>query len=374
MDEKYRTCTQCIMDTSDPNIIFDENGVCNHCHEYKDLINSKNYLNKKQPNSLEKIVNKIKMAGKGKKYDCLIGVSGGVDSTYTAYIVKELGLRPLAIHLDNGWDSELAVDNIEKTLKKLNINLHTYVLDWEEFKDLQLSFLKASTPDLEIPTDHALIAIHYKAAVNNGLKYIISGHNVATESGGSAAWSQGHGDWLYIKGIQKKFGTKKLKTFFHYGPWRFFYYALIKKLKWIPILDYLDYNKKNVTEILQKKLGWRYYGGKHYKSVYTRFYQGYILPKKFGFNKRKAHLSSLIWSGQMSRQEALAELAKNDYPDELQQADKEYVIKKLGISTEEFERIMTLPSKTFWNYLSYKKILSKFRLLMAIYRKIRIHQ
>jgi len=370
--KKYQICTRCIMDTSDPDIIFDENGVCNHCYKYKQLINSKQYLMKKQPGALEQIVKKMKKSGRGKKYDCIIGVSGGIDSTYTAYKVKEFGLRPLAIHLDNGWNSELAVYNIKKTLKKLNIDLCTYIVDWEEFKDLQLSFLKASTPDSEIPTDHALLAVHYKAAIDNDIKYIISGHNTATESGGSAAWSQGHGDWLYVKNIQKKFGTKKLKTFFHYGPWRFFYYTLIKKLKWITILDYLeDYNKKEVMKTLQKQLDWQDYGGKHYESIYTRFFQGHILPKKFGFDKRRANLSSLIWSEQISRREALAEITQKDYSPELQQADKEYIIKKLGISPNKFEKIMKLPPKTFWGYPSYKKKFSKYKWLISIYHSLK---
>jgi len=355
------------MDTTDPDIYFDEKGVCSHCYNYKKTIDSEIYRKKKETGSLEKMVGEIKKGGREKRYDCIIGVSGGVDSTYTAYMVKKLGLKPLAVHMDNGWNSELSVSNIEKVLKKLDIDLYTHVLDWNEFKDLQLSFLKSSTPDIEIPTDHALRSVLYFVAVKENVKFIISGRNTATEGGGVAAWSQGHGDWLYIKSIQKLFGTKPLKKFLHYDPIKFFYYTIIKKIKWIQLLDYLDYNKKTVMSFLEKELGWQNYGGKHYESIYTRFYQGYILPKKFGFNKKRLHLSSLIWSNQISREEALKEMEKNDYPQELQQEDKNFVVKKLNISNEDFENIMKQPPKSFWDYPSYKKFFYRYKWLVKIY-------
>lgn len=367
MVKDYRICTRCIMDTSDPDIGFDEKGVCSHCHKYEDVIQGKSYLKKKEPGALESLIDEIKRKGKGKAYDCVIGVSGGVDSTYTAYVTKKLGLRPLAVHLDNGWDSELAVSNIEKTLKTLQIDLKTYVIDWEEFRDLQLAFLKASTPDSEIPTDHAILAVLYQVAASQNVGYILSGHNTATEGGGVAAWSQGHGDWRYIRSIQKKFGTKPLRSFPRFGPFRFVYYTVIKRMKWIQILDYLDYEKKSALETLQKELCWKYYGAKHYESIYTRFFQGYILPRKFGFDKKRIHLSSLIWSGQMSREAAQEEFAKNDYPPDLKEQDKEFVIKKLEISKEEFEQMMRLQPKSFWDYPSYKKIFHKYNWFMSVY-------
>jgi len=359
------------MDTTDPEIQFDNNGVCSHCHKYETIINSNSYQKKKAQAALENVIEEIKRKGQNKNYDCIIGVSGGVDSTYTAYLVKRLGLRPLAVHLDNGWDSELAVTNIKKTLDKLGIDLYTYVIDWEEFRDLQLSFLKASTPDSEIPTDHAILAVLYQVAVRENVQMIISGHNTATEGGGVASWSQGHADWGYIKNLQNTFGQKQLRTFPHYGPLVFGYYALIKRLKWIQLLDYIDYDKKSAMTTLEKELGWVYYGGKHYESVYTRFYQGYILPNKFGFNKKRLHLSSLIWSAQMSRESALKEMVINDYTWELQQQDKEFVIKKLGISGEEFERIMNQPPKSFWDYPSYKKIFYRFKWIVRFYHSIK---
>jgi N-acetyl sugar amidotransferase len=370
MTKDYRICTRCIMDTSDPDIWFDEKGVCSHCYRYTGVLQSKSYCKKRESGALERLIEDINRKGREKTYDCVIGVSGGVDSTYTAYLTKKLGLRPLAVHLDNGWDSELAVSNIEKALRTLDIDLYTYVIDWEEFRDLQLAFLKASTPDSEIPTDHAILAVLYVVAARENVQYILSGHNTATEGGGVAAWSQGHGDWRYIKNVQKQFGTRSLKSFPHYGPLRFVYYNVLKKIQWIQILDYIDYDKESALETLQNDLCWKYYGAKHYESIYTRFFQGYILPRKFGYDKKRAHLSSLIWSGQMSREEAQAELAKNDYPNDLQEQDKEFVIKKLKISKEEFEQIMELPPKSFWNFPSYKKIFQKYKWLMSLYHSL----
>ena len=354
------------MDTTDPDIKFDEEGICSHCYRYENIINSELYKKKKIKGALEELIKEIKKRGKGKKCDCIIGVSGGVDSTYTIYMAKKMGLKPLAVHMDNGWNSELSVDNIHKTLKTLGVDLYTLVLDWEEFKDLQLSFLKSSTPDIEIPTDHALRSVLYYVVAKENIRFIISGRNTATEGGGVAAWSQGHGDWLYIKSIQRLFGTKKLKKFPHYNLVNFFYYSVIKKIKWIQFLDYLEYNKKEVVEVLQKELGWRVYGGKHYESIYTRFYQGYILPEKFDFHKKRLHLSSLVWSGQISREEAIREMGKNDYPDDIQKQDREFVIKKLGIFEEEFKNIMEQAPKTFWDYPSYKKTFYKHKLIIKI--------
>jgi len=359
------------MDTTDPDIRFDDNGLCSHCHHYESIIQSESYLEKREDGALDRLVVEIKGKGANKKYDCIIGVSGGVDSTYVAHIVEKLGLRPLAVHLDNGWNSDMAVSNMKKTFEKLDIDLRNYDADCEEFYDLQLAFLKASTPDSEIPTDHALLAALYEVAARENIQFILSGHNTGTEGGGVAAWSQGHGDWGYIKGVYKKFGNgTTLKSFPHYGPFRFIYYTLIKKIKWIQILDYLDYDKKDVMTILENELDWKYYGGKHYESIYTRFVQGYILPNKFGFDKRRLHLSSLIWSGQISRDDALEEMTKPDYPAELQDQDREFVEGKLGISHEEFEQIMNSSVKSFWDYPSYKKKF-KNKQLLSVYHSLK---
>lgn len=364
----YRVCSRCVMDTTDPDIMFDENGVCNHCHQYDLDIRRKVFTGETGHRRLQEIVNQIKRDGANRDYDCIIGISGGVDSTYVAYKVKELGLRPLAVHLDNGWDSELAVQNIERTLKTLSIDLHTHVIDWEEFKDLQLAFLRASTPDSEIPTDHAIFSLMYQMAEKVGVKYLVTGGNTRTESHLPRAWSQGHLDWKYIKSVHQRFGTVELKTFPHMNLWKYFW--LRETRQWVEILNYLDYVKKDALQVLEQELGWRYYGGKHYESIYTRFYQGYILPRKFGFDKRKMHLSSLICSGEVTRAEACEELKKEPYPVELQEEDKAYVIKKFGLTEAEFEEIMNLPKKTFRDYPSYHKFFqsSVYKNLRAIYR------
>ncbi|HUV60020.1 MAG TPA: N-acetyl sugar amidotransferase [Desulfatiglandales bacterium] len=370
MTQTYQICTKCIMDTTDPDIWFDDDGGCSHCHHYESIIQGESYLKKREDGALDRLLAEIKGKGANKKHDCIIGVSGGVDSTYVAYTVKKLGLQPLAVHLDNGWNSEMAVSNMKKTLEKLDIDLYNYEADYAEFYDLQLAFLKASTPDSEIPTDHALLAALYEVAARENIQFILSGHNTATEGGGVAAWSQGHADWGYVKAVHKQFGKKSLRTFPHCGIRQFIYYSIIKRIKWIPILDYLDYDKKDTMTILENELDWKYYGGKHYESIYTRFCQGYILPKKFGFDKRRLHLSSLIWSGQMSRDDALEEMTKPDYPLELQEQDRRLVEEKLGISHEEFEKIMCEPPKSFWDYPSYKKIF-KNKQILSVYHALK---
>lgn len=352
----YQICTRCIMDTSDPDIVFDERGICNHCHavEKRLAMYPHNLSSTEKRRELENMVATIKAKGQRQPYDCVIGISGGVDSTYVAYLTKKLGLRPLAVHLDNGWNSELAVHNIEKICKKIGIDLYTYVLDWEEFRDLQVAFLKASTPDSEIPTDHAIHGMLYTIAAQKNIQYMIIGCNFATESILPPAWSHGHYDWKYIASIHKQFGKVPLNTFPNLRLSKWFYCKMIKGIRYFTILDYIDYVKEDAVQILEQELGWQNYGGKHHESVYTKFFQAYILPKKFGFDKRRMHLSSLICAGQISREEALQEMERVVYTERECEEEKTYVLKKLGLSSEEFERIMQLPPKTFWNYPSYE--------------------
>jgi len=350
---EYKMCTRCVMDTTDPDIVFDSNGVCNHCTKalelYKEITSDKSRETK-----LQALIKEIKNKGVNSKYDCIIGISGGVDSTYVAHIVKELGLRPLAVHLDNGWDSELAVSNVEKVLKGLDIDLFTYVLDWEEFKNFQLSFVKASVPHCEHPTDHAIVAILYRIAKMHNVKYIIYGSNTSTESIAVKSWSGGQLDWKYLKNIQKRFGEVKLKNYPHVSGFGLIYFRKMKKIRTINILDYVDYNKERAMEFLQNKLGWVYYGGKHHESIYTKFFQTYILPHKFNIDKRKTHLSSLICNGELTREEALSELSLEMIPADQVENDKEYVCKKLGISEEQFDIYMNEPVKVFSDYPSYE--------------------
>lgn len=373
MQNEYRICARCLMDTSDPEIQFDEHGVCNHCHDYDRLIKQRIIKGAAGLLYLEKLVEQIKQAGRGKPYDCLMGVSGGVDSTYVAYVAKrKFGLRPLAVHMDNGWDSELAVKNIEETLKRLDIDLFTKVLDWEEFKDLQLAFLRASTPDSEIPSDHAIWAVIGDMAEKLKVRYILTGFNVRTETHLPRAWSQGHFDWGYIQNVHKQFGKGGLKTFPHQG--FITYYRRLLGLQRIDILNYLDYNKQEAMQLLENELGWKYYGGKHHESIYTRFYQGYILPQKFGYDKRRSHLSSQICSGEITRELALAELQEPAYSPSVQEEDREYVAKKLGLIDQEFDAIMNLPKKKFLDYPSYTRVLQgpllkgMYNSLLKLYR------
>ncbi len=350
---EYRICARCVMDTTDPEITFDENGICIRCHEYDQMVRYEVFTGEIGRRKLEKMIERIKRDGAGKKYDCLIGVSGGVDSTFVAYKVKQYGLRPLAVHLDNGWDSELAVANIQKTLAKLEIDLYTHVIDWEEFKDLQISFLKASTPDSEIPSDHAIVTLMYQLADQFDIKYVISGRNIRTETHVAPTWSMGHSDWKYIESVHKQFGTTPLLTYPHRSAEE--EQKFRDKQVWFDILNYVDFVKKDAMKIMEKELGWQYYGGKHYESIYTRFFQGYILPAKFGYDKRKGHLSSLICSGEITREDALEELKKPTYSPALQEEDREYVIKKLGLAQEEFDAIMVAPLKSIYDYPSYAR-------------------
>lgn len=365
-------CVKCVMDTTDPNIAFDGSGVCNHCREYEERVKRQVASGGQGRRILKRIVEKIKEDGANREYDCIIGVSGGVDSTFVAYKVKGLGLRPLAVHLDNGWDSELAVKNIQNVLELLDIDLYTYVLDWEEFKDLQLSFLKASTPDSEIPTDHAIVALLRMMTKKMRVRYIIMGSNVRTETHVPDAWSQGHIDWRYIRSVHRQFGSVPLRSFPHSGLWAFQRDRLTGR-KWINILDYVDYVKRDAMQVLQSELGWKYYGGKHHESIYTRFYQGYILPRKFGYDKRKSHCSSLICSGEMTREEALKELKADTYPSVLQEEDRVYVIKKLGLTERGFDEIMRRPKKTYEDYPSYRRLYSNpvYHSARALYRRLR---
>jgi N-acetyl sugar amidotransferase len=347
---EYKICTRCIMDTSDPDIYFNNEGICNHCERYDIELPKRVFKGEEGKTKLDFLVDKIKKTGKNKDYDCIIGVSGGVDSTYVAYLCKQLGLRPLAIHFDNGWNSDLAVTNIKKVLDGLNIDLYTYVIDWEEFRSLQRSFLKVSTADSEVPTDHAISALLFREASNRNIKYIISGMNFATESIGVPAWSYGHSDWKYIKSVHKIFENTSLKSYPHFSFINLFYWTYIKGVRTVSILNYIEYNKKEVMDLLQNVLGWVYYGGKHYESIYTRFFQGYILPAKFNIDKRRGHLSDFINSGQLSRAQALIEIAEEGYPSQLFEEDKVFVMKKLGFSEREFGEIMNAPIKSFRDY------------------------
>ncbi|MEM4260505.1 MAG: N-acetyl sugar amidotransferase [Candidatus Woesearchaeota archaeon] len=361
MEREYQICKRCVMDTTDPDIVFDENGFCNHCTNAIKRLNEIYFIDPlEKKKKLEKIVEKIKSEGKNKKYDCVIGLSGGVDSSYLAYIVvKELGLRPLAIHVDNGWNSELAVMNIENIVNKLGIDLITYVIDWEEFKELQKAYLKSSVIDLEVLSDNAIVVAIYRIMKRYKQKYFLIGFNLAAESIMPSSWLYSPKyDSLNILSIYKKFGNSlKLKTYPLFNLWEYIYYRFLDNSTSVNILDLVEYNKKSAVETLEKELDWRQYGAKHHESKITEYYQAYILPTKFNVDKRKAHLSSLICSKQITRNEALKELSKPLYDKEKFFIDKEYFLKKLDFDEEEFNDIMNNPPILHYNYPSWNKII-----------------
>ena len=350
-------CVRCVMnDSVDRTLVLDAAGVCHHCLRYDALLPRRVRSGAAGKEYLERRVEQIRAAGRGLDYDCVLGVSGGADSTFVAYLVKEMGLRALAVHLDNGWNSELAVANIRGALDWLGMDLDTEVLDWPEFRDLQLAFLKASTPDGEIPTDHAIQALLWRSAVKHGTKTIISGMNFRTEAFSNPEWAYGHSDWTYIRDVHRKHGTVPLKHYPHYGLGHLLYLNA-RGVRTLSILNYVDHDKASATRTITDKLGWRDYGGKHHESVYTRFFQGYVLPTKFGIDKRYAHLSDLVKSGQLDRDAAKAELQTPPYPVELQQQDLVFVTKKLGLTTESFDALMALPVRCFRDYKnSYGKV------------------
>ena len=357
----YQICVRCIMDTSDPEIEIDPGGVCSHCHAFDRAVQMGVVSGEQGRNRLAAVVAQIKAEGIGKRYDCVIGLSGGVDSSYVGFLAKRLGLRPLAVHLDNGWNSEVAVRNIERLVKVLGLDLYTVVLDWEQFRRLQIAFLRASTPDSEIPTDHAIVATMYRVAMRYGVRWLVEGSNVVTESMVPATWSHGHSDWGYIQYLNNAFGGVRLAAYPHYTFFeKLFLFPSMLKLRRLPILNYVEYSKREVEAVLSKEVGWVPYGSKHYESIYTRFYQGYILPVKFGFDKRRPHLSCLINNGEMTRDQALVEITKPAIPPDQLAEDRAFVLKKLGLSEQEFEAIMALPRKTFWDYPSSERHLPKW--------------
>lgn len=366
-EQEYRQCSISVMDTiADPDIVFDEKGISNYYYDFQKSYKEKVAVGKEGEAKLQRLADEIKASGAGKPYDSIMGLSGGVDSTYIAYIAKKLGLRPLAIHFDNGWNSELAIKNIENIVSKLGLDLDTYVINWNEFKDLQRAYLQASVVDIEAITDHAIFATLNRIAGQKGIKYILSGTNVQTENTLPKSWIHSKADHINIKDIHKKFGTVPLNTFPFMDAKVKRYYQQVKGVTTTSMLNYMEYNKQKVKEKIQKELDWRDYGGKHYESIWTRFYQGYILPVKFGIDKRKAHLSDLIFSGQISKEEALSELQKPIYDPEQLKIDFDFVLKKLGYSRQEFDQIMALPPKSHYDYDYEKPIDKRYPILKPI--------
>jgi N-acetyl sugar amidotransferase len=346
----YQQCSRCVMDTTDPEITFDERGQCCHCTEFLEKRAKHTYRGIESDRKLDAIFERIGRAGKGREFDCVVGLSGGVDSSYVAYIAKEKGLRPLAVHMDNGWNSEKAVTNIKNITRKLGIDYESYVLDWEEFRDLQLSFLKASIPEAETPTDVAIpAALHYIAA-RHGIKYILSGGNLATEGILPKSWHYDARDLKYFNHIQNTFGGQRLRKFPTFGYKKEMFYKLIRGIVMIYPLNLIQFVKADAIKLLSERFDWLPYGGKHHESRYTKFIQSYYLYEKFGIDYRRATLSSRICTGEIDRGRALAQLSCKPYDPEKIEDDKRYIAKKLGVSLDEFERILGRPPKWSWDY------------------------
>ncbi len=346
----YRECTRCIMDTTDLQITFDENGYCNHCTEFLSKRANHTYRGQESDDTFERLMGDVRAAGKGRDYDCIIGVSGGADSSYLAYLVMQHGLRPLAVHMDNGWDSTKAVLNIKYVIKKLEIDYESYVLDWQEFKELQLAFLKASVPEAETPTDVAIVATLHHFAEKNNIKYILSGGNLATEGILPKSWHYNAKDLRYLNYIQKTFGNGNIKTFPTFSYKTEMYYKFLKGIRTVYPLNYVPFVKEEVNELLKHKFDWKNYGGKHYESQYTMFIQSYYLYEKFHIDYRRAGLATQILVGEISRDDALEQLKGKPYGIHEIEEEKRYIAKKLGVSRDEFERILDLPAKWYWDY------------------------
>ena len=345
-DPAYRQCTLSVMDNiADPDIIFDEKGICNYYYDY--IKDEKLYVLKGEEGErkLKEVVASIKKDSKGSKYDCILGLSGGADSTYLALLAKQKGLNPLLVHFDYGWNSELAISNIENAVKKLNLDLYTYVMNWEEFKDLLRAYFKASVLDLDVPADHMIFGALYKTANKYGINTILSGNNIQTEHTLPKSWNYNKFDIINLRNIHSKFGEGSLNHLPALGLWQQAYYQLVKNIRSVQMLNFLEYNKAEVKQKITSELNWRDYGGKHFESVFTRFYQGYILPAKFHIDKRKAHLSTLIFSGQITKEEAMKELSNPTYDKNLQIDDKAYVAKKLGFTIDEFNAVLSQPNR-----------------------------
>jgi N-acetyl sugar amidotransferase len=356
---RFKDCVICVMDTSDSRISFDEKGVCDHCNDFYKNVLPNWQTGQKGKEELQKVVYKIKREGKGKDFDCILGMSGGVDSSYMLHLaVTEFGLRPLVFHVDGGWNSELAVSNIQVMIEKLGLDLFTEVINWEEMKDFQLACFKSGIPHLDIPQDHAFIATLYNFADKHNIKYILNGGNISTECvRNPMEWLYYGTDMAHLKDIIKKYGSVKMETYPFSPIFRHkFYLRYIRNIQVVKFLNYRPYIKKEALKLLAEEYGWKPYPQKHFESRFTKFYEGYWLPERFGFDTRKVQYSSLILTNQMTREEALEKLKKPAYNPETIEAEFNYIATKLGISPQELRHYFTIPKKFYWDYKNNESI------------------
>ena len=371
----YRICSRCVMDTTDVEITFDQDGVCNHCTEFENVTRKRWFPNEQGARRLAKSIDEMKSAGKGREYDCILGLSGGIDSSYLALKAKDWNLRPLVVHVDAGWNAELAVSNIEAIVKHCNYDLHTHVVDWEEMRDLQLAFLRAGVPNQDVPQDHVFFASLYNFAMKHGIRHVLSGGNIATESIFPLTWQASAMDAINLKAIHRAYGERPLKTyslvsFFDY----YIGYPYLKGMRVLRPLDNMPYNKELAVAELEEKIGWRSYGRKHGESLFTKLFQNHFLPMKFGYDKRRPHYASLIVSGQMTREQALKSLEEPLYdPTELE-VDIAYFCKKLRITRAQFEKFISDPPRRHEDFATWKHRYAILKAAQSIYQKVTGHR
>lgn len=377
MTREYQICSNCVMDTSDSRITFDSNGVCDHCNDFYTNVKPNWLTDERGRAEMDKLVTKIKKDGKGRDFDCLLGMSGGVDSSYLLHLaVKELGLRPLVFHVDGGWNSELAVHNIQVMIDKLELDLYTEVINWEEMKDFQLAFFKSGVPHIDIPQDHAFIATLYNFADKYNIKYILNGGNISTECvRNPMEWLYYGTDMAQLKDIMKRFSTIDMKTYPFSSIFRHkFYLRYMRGVQVVKPLNYMPYIKKDALEFLSKEYGWTPYPQKHFESRFTKFFEGYWLPERFGFDTRRVQFSSLILTGQMTREDALKKLELPAYNPETIDEEFNYIATKLGITSEELRSYFTMPKKFYWDYKNNESIFNlgaEFLKLIGVERSIK---
>lgn len=370
----YQVCTRCVMDSSDPGVTFDEQGVCSSCKRYEEVRALRGYRPGESEKELAHTVAVMKEKSRGLPYDCLLGLSGGVDSAYMLYLAHQLGLRVLAVHVDSGWNSEVAVRNIQRMCEKLNVQLHTYVMDWPTMKELQRAYMLSGVANLDVPQDHLFCAAVFEMARKYKVKFILNGSNIATE-GAAAPFTLQHSyrDTWHLNSIYKKHGRgMSLKKYPRLSLWEGWFG--LRGVTKINLLDMVEYSKKGAIELLSREFGWEYYGGKHFESRFTKYFQSVYLPRKFGYDKRRSHLSCLVMNGEMMREEALLELAQPPYPVEQQREDEAYILKKLDITPEEWQRVLDAPPTPDDAYFSQQKLLDAIKKLLGQGRMDRIRK
>jgi N-acetyl sugar amidotransferase len=370
-DPNYRQCSMSVMDNiADPDITFDEKGICNYYYAYLEAEKNNCLDGELGLKKLEILANHIKNNPGKKGYNCILGLSGGVDSTYLAYLAKKLGLNPLLVHFDYGWNSEIAVKNVQNVVKRTGFDLYTYVMDWNEFRSLQRSYFKASVLDLDVPADHMIFGSLHKVAKKFKIKYILSGKNTWTEHTLPRTWNYNKFDLTNLKNIHKSFENTPLKNLPSLGYFHRIYYNVFLKINSVELLEYQYFNKNEVVGKIKEHMDWVDYGGKHHESVFTRFYQGYILPTKYNIDKRKAHLSNLIFSRQMTKNEALSIINEPTYPVILQRQDFDFVAKKLGFSHNELDEILNQKTTPHEYYGTDLKLIEYTQILLKIIKPV----